>query len=108
MRFPSNWLTIALTTFLNKKFLHAPVALTIEKKEFFITLPYLGNLSLTIRTRLQNNINRNLPFCKIKIIFKSTTRLSNFFRFKDKVPFNFTNSRVLDAMLPIMAKHADI
>ena len=53
-----------------------------------IALPYLGNLSLTIRTRLQNSINKNLPFCKIKVIFKSTTRLSKFFRFKNKVSFN--------------------
>ena len=40
------------------------------------------------KTHLQNSINKNLPFCKIKVIFKSTTRLSKFFRFKDKVPFN--------------------
>ena len=76
-----------IKTFLNK-FLHTPVALTVEKKELFIALSYLGNLSLAIRTRLQNSINKNLPFCKIKVIFKSTTRLSDFFCFKDKVPFN--------------------
>ena len=68
--------------------------MTVEKKELFITLPSLGNLSLTIRTRLQNSINRYLPFCKIKVIFKSTTRLSNFFRFKDKVPFNLRSNVV--------------
>ena len=83
-----------IKTFLNKKFLHTPVALTVEKKELFITLPCLGNLSLTIRTRLQNSIIRNLPFCKIKVIFKSTTRLSIFFRFKDKVPFNLRSNVV--------------
>ena len=60
----------------------------------FITLPYLGNLSLAIRARLQNSINRNLPFCKIKVIFKSTTRLGNFFRFKDKVPFTLRSNVV--------------
>ena len=70
------------------------MVLTVEKKELFITLLYFGNLSLTIRTRLQNSINRNLPFCKIKVIFKSTTPLSNFFRFKDKVPFNLRSNVV--------------
>ena len=35
--------------------MHTPVALTVEKKELFITLPYLGNVSLTVRTRLQNS-----------------------------------------------------
>ena len=67
-----------IKTFLNKKFLHTPVAFTFEKKELFIVLPYFGNLSLTLRTRLENSINNNLPYCKIKIIFKSTTRLSIF------------------------------
>ena len=40
------------------------------------------------------------------------TRLSNFFRFKDKVPLTYTlmlfsNSRAVDAMLPVVAKLAD-
>ena len=73
---------------MNKKILHTPVALTVEKKELFIAVPYLGSLSLSIRTRLQNSINKNLPFSQIKVIFRSTTRLSKFFHFKDKVPFN--------------------
>ena len=33
-------------------------------------------------------------FCKIKVIFKSTTRLSKFFRFKDKVSFNLSSNVV--------------
>ena len=99
---------------MNKKFLPTPVALTVEKKEVFFVLPYLGNLSLVIRTRLQKSINKNFPFCKIKVVFKSTTSLSNFFHFKDKVLFIiyalmwFINSRVLYAMLLITAKNADI
>ena len=92
--FPIKLVGNCIKTFLNKKFLHTPVVLTLEKKELLITLPYLGNLSLAIRTGLQNSINRNLPFCEIKVIFKSTTRLSNFFRFKDKVPFNLRSNVV--------------
>ena len=92
--FPIKLVDNCIKTFLNKKFLHTPVALTVDKKELSITLPYLGNLSLAIRTRLQNSINRNLPFCKIKVIFKSTTRLGNFFRFKDKVPFTLRSNVV--------------
>ena len=49
-------------------------------------LPYLGMSSLYLRTRLQKSINSNISFCKIKIIFKSSKRLANFFRFKDKTP----------------------
>ena len=92
--FPIKLVDNCIKNFLNKKFLNTPVTLTVKKKELFIVLPYLGNLSLALRTRLQNSINKNLPFCKIKVIFKSTTRLSKFFRFKDKAPFNLRSNIV--------------
>ena len=44
--FPIKLVDNHIKTFLNKNFLHTPVALTVEKNELFITLPYLGNLSL--------------------------------------------------------------
>ena len=90
--FPIKLVDNCIKTFLHKKFFHTPVALTVEKKELFIALPNLGDLSLAIRTRLQNSVNKNLPFCKIKVIFKSTTRLSKFFHFKDKVSFNLRSN----------------
>ena len=79
MRFPSNWFPSntsnnCIQTFLNENILHTFVAM-------FIALPYLGNLFLSIRTRLQNSVKKNLPFCKINFIFKTTTRLSTFFPF---------------------------
>ena len=43
---------------------------------------------------LQNSINKNLPFCKIKVIFKSATHLSKFFRFENIVPFNLGSNVV--------------
>ena len=73
---------------------YTPVALTVEKKELLIVVPYLGNLPLTLRTCLQNGINKNLPYWKIRVIFKSTSRLSNFFSFKVKEPFNVTSNVV--------------
>ena len=108
--FPIKLVDNCIKTFLNKKFLHTPVALTIEKKKLFIALPYLGNLSLAIRTRLQNSINNNLPFCKIKIFFKSTHVLVNFSVLKINclltyILMLFANSRVAEVILPIMAKH---
>ena len=52
--FPIKLVDNCIKTFLNKKFFYTPVALTFEKKELFIALPYLGNLSLPIGTCLQN------------------------------------------------------
>ena len=68
--------------------MHTHVKLTVEKKELFFVLPYLGNLPPALRTRLENIITKNLPDCKMKVIFKSATRLNKLFRFKGKVVFN--------------------
>ena len=43
--------------------------------------------SLCLRIHLQKSVNSNISFWKIKIIFESSTRLANFFRFKGKIPF---------------------
>ena len=84
-----------IKTSFDKKFFHSPVTLTVEKKELFIVIPYLGNLSLALRTRLQNSINKNFPYCKIEVIFESLTRLNNFFHLKDKVPCSNVRSNVV-------------
>ena len=71
--------------FLNKRLTEKPVTVTAENKDLVIVLPLLGKLLLDLRTRLRNSISKNLPFCKIRAIFKSSTRISNFFQFKDKM-----------------------
>ena len=57
----------------------------VPKKELICVLPYLGKASLDLRTRLRRTIERNLPFCKLKIIFRSKCRLNTLFRFKDSL-----------------------
>ena len=52
----------------------------VAKRELICVLPYLGKASLDLRT-----IERNLPFCKLKIIFRSKCRLNTLFRFKDSL-----------------------
>ena len=72
--------------FSNKQFSQKILEHTVPKKKLFIVLPDLGMSSLCLRTGLQKSINSNISFCKIKIIFRSSTRLADFFRFKDKIP----------------------
>ena len=75
--------------------MHTPVALTIEKKkELFIALPYLGNLSFAIRTCLQDSISKTLLFCTMKVIFKFRTCHSNFLCLKGKMFFNVRSNVV--------------
>ena len=68
--------------------------LTVEKKTLTVVLPFLGNLFLQTRTKLQNVLKRILGCCKIQIAFKSLRNLSNVFRFKDRLPYELI-SRVV-------------
>ena len=83
-----------IETFQNKKISHTPVALTADEKEFFIILPYFSNISLSIRTSLQNSINKDLPFCKTRLFLCPRHVLVFFFGFKNKVPFNLRSNVV--------------
>ena len=67
-----------------------------------IVLPYLGKLSLQIRTRINRVMKNKLPHCNFRIVFQSKCKLINFFTFQDKIPIFYLSA--VAAMLPIMAK----
>ena len=49
-------------------------------------LPFLGSTSWQVKNELTRTFRKILPFCKLKLVFKTTKRLSSFFSFKDKLP----------------------
>ena len=51
-----------------------------------LVLPYLGIASLQTRTKLQQALKGTLNWCKLEIVFKCQTRLSNSFRYKGPIP----------------------
>ena len=55
----------------------------VPKKKWIFVLQYLGTLSVNLRTRLKRTIERDLPYCKLKVIFRSECSLNLLFRFKD-------------------------
>ena len=101
--FPIKVKDCCIKKFLNKRLTLKPVISTAEKKDLVIVLPFLGKLSFDLRTRLKNSISKNLPFCKIRVIFKPSTRISNFFQSKDRMPYCLHSNVV--TMLSNMAKH---
>ena len=58
---------------------------SVPKKELVITLPYLGKMSKIVKTRLTKTMNKDIKFCKLRVIFQTNNRLRNYFRFKDSV-----------------------
>ena len=57
----------------------------VPKKDLIIALPYLGKLSLQIRTRINRIIKNKLSHCNVQFAFQTKCKISNFFTFKDKV-----------------------
>ena len=86
--FPIKLIDSCIKNFLNKRLTEKSVTLTAKKKDLVIVLPFLGKLSFDLKTCLKKkSISKNLPFCKIRVIFKSSTHISNFFQFKDKMHY---------------------
>lgn len=82
--YPLEFIDQCINTFLNKRY-KQPVA-TVKKRTVTIVLPYLGKLSLEIRTRLRKYVSKYMSNCSLMVIFKSRRRLRNIFRFKDTLP----------------------
>ena len=72
--------------FLDKILTPKSVVSTVPKKQLIITLPYLGKLSLQIRTRINRIMKNKLPYCNVQFVFQTKCKISNLFTFKDKIP----------------------
>ena len=73
--------------------------LTVPIKQLYLVLPFMGKMSALEKTsRIARSLQKYLPFCKVKTVFKTSNRLRNYFSFKDVVPeplrscqiYNFT------------------
>ena len=84
--YPSGIIEQSIKTFLNKLYVQKKIYLTVPKKEVFIILPYLGTMTLDLKRKLHTFFAKSLPMCDLKVILKSTNRLSSCFRFKDVIP----------------------
>ena len=51
----------------------------VPKIDLTLVLPYLGKLSLDLRARLIRTIERDLPYYKLKVAFRSNCRLNTLF-----------------------------
>ena len=50
---------------------------SVPKKELVITLPYLGKMFKIVKTRLTKTMNKDIKFCKLRVIFQTNNRLRN-------------------------------
>ena len=96
--YSNNFFDKCISKFMNKLYIKKPVMLTVPKKQLYLVLPFMGKMSALVKSGLARSLHKRLPFCKVKIIFKTSNRLKNYFSFKDVVPeplrscqiYNFT------------------
>ena len=46
----------------------------------------MGKMSALVKTELTRSSHKHLPFCKFKIVFKTSNHLKNYFSFENIVP----------------------
>ena len=83
--YPHNLVNHCIKKFFNKLFVQRGLNFMVPKRELICVLPYLSKASIDLRTRLRRTVERNLLFCKLKIIFRYKCRLNTLFRFKDSI-----------------------
>ena len=85
--YPDRFIEKCIYRFFNKIFdKRLPPEPTDSKKEVMMVLPFLGSNSWLVKNELSRTFRNILPSCKLKLIFKTSNRLSSFFSFKDKLP----------------------
>ena len=71
---------------------------TVPKNQLHSVLPYMEKMTALVKSGLTRSLHKRLPFCKVRIVFKTSNRLRNYFSLKDVVPkpprscqiYNFT------------------
>ena len=84
-RYPEGLIDKVIYRFLNNKFTPQTKIPTVPRKKIRIVLPFLGQTSLDIKRKL-NELFRMIPTCQVEVIFQTTYRMGNMFRFKDCLP----------------------
>ena len=68
--YPRDFVDKCIKEFLNRVLTRKVVVSTVPKKDLMIVLPYLGKLSLQIRTRI-NRVMKNIPpHCSFRIVLE--------------------------------------
>ena len=79
--FPMSIIDRVIKYFLDDNFGKRPPKKADDKTPLIFCLPYLGNYSLHVKTRLIRLVKQCYPKLKLKVIFASPKRISSLFRF---------------------------
>ena len=90
--YPSKFVDKCIFNFFNKIYEKRSVVVDpTPKKEFMLVLPFLGSISWKTKSALIRSFREFVPSSKLKVVFKSSKRLSSYFQFKDSFPKSLTS-----------------
>ena len=92
--YPNKFVDKCINIFFQKFYTVKKIVHTVERKPTWIILPFLGRYSLISKRKLQILFRQTLPMCNLRVMFRSSKRLSHFFSFKDKIPLKLWSHNV--------------
>ena len=84
-RYPHNFLNHCFKKFSNEPLMQRDFSLAVPERYLICILWYLGKRSFDLTLRLGRIFEGNLPYCKLKVIFRSKCKLYTLFCFKDSL-----------------------
>ena len=88
-----------LRKFLNNIFSPPMQHCTVPKKKVYVSLPYMGNLTTSIKKDLTSHLTRLYPYVQFHFIFKNNFTLGNLFKFKDGIPKLFRSGIIINLIV---------
>ena len=92
--YPEDFINICFKKCMDNMHVVKETTLIVEKKPLVLVLPYIGSISLQIRTKLKTSLKNILNCCKLQIVFKNMTRLGNNFHLKYRISKDLTSGVV--------------
>jgi len=92
--YPSSFIDSQINKFLNRKLCPSPPILTAAKEQLFLTLPYFGPQSETMKKQLLDLLCKYFVNLDFNIILVNKFTIGSLFNFKDKLPMYLRNSVV--------------
>ena len=86
--YPMKFVDRCILKFFNKIHEKRIPVHTVPRKEITIVLPFLGTTSYDVQKKLGATIRQLLPFCQLKCVFKASSRMSAYFKYKDSFPIS--------------------
>ena len=75
-----------LRKFLDNRYRPMVPTCTVPKLPLYVSLPYMGNFSLSVRKELLSKLSDSYPYVKFNFTFSNPLTIGSLFKFKDRLP----------------------